>query len=141
MKEPWAILYDNIQRLAYEQGLTVSGLCSKAKIQKSVLFDLKVGRKNTLRPSTIKKLCDVLGCEMEDITEGATEDSVMPERPKRKKPDITYAALQDQILNRAEIRRLVRIASKATDKQVHATATLVESIVDGTLGEGGDDIG
>lgn len=134
MKEPWAILYENIQRLAYKQGLTVSALCALAGMQKSVLFDLKVGRKKTLRATTIKKLCDALGCDMEDITDGTTEGQPMPDRPKRKAPDITYAALQEQILERQEIRRLVRIASKATDRQVHATATLLESIVDGTLG-------
>lgn len=140
MKEPYAILYENIERLAYEQGLTVSGLCTKAGLQKSVLFDLKTGRKNTLRPATIKKLCDVLGCEMEEITNGTSEDKPMPERPRRKKPDITYVALTEQILERAEVRRLVRIASKATDKQVHATATLLESVIEGTLGDGGDAI-
>ena len=128
MKEPWLIMYDNVQRLAYEQGLTVSGLCTKT------------GRKNTLRPATIKKLCEVLGCEMEEITDGTSEDKPMPERPKRKKPDITYVALTEQILERAEVRRLVRIASKATDKQVHATATLLESVIEGTLGDGGDAI-
>lgn len=138
MKEAWQIQYDNIQRLAYERGMTVSGLAIKAGMQKSVLFDLKVGRKKLLRPTTIKKLCDVMGCEMEDITGEITEGQDMPERPKRKKPDIEYTALQDQIMTRAEVRRLVRIASKATDKQVHATATLLESVIEGTLGDGGD---
>ena len=138
MKESWAILYDNIQRLAYERGMTVSGLATKAGMQKSVLFDLKVGRKKTLRPASIKKLCDIMGCEMEDITGVAPDGQEMPERPKRKKPDIEYTALQDQIMTRAEVRRLVRIASKATDKQVHATATLLESVIEGTLGDGGD---
>ena len=138
MKEPWLIMYESVQRLAYEQGLTVSGLGAKAGMQKSVLSDLKSGRKKTLRPTSIKKLCDVLGCDMEDIADGTAEGKDMPERPKRKKPDITYAALQEQILERQEVRRLVRIASKATDKQVHATATLLESVVEGTLGNGGD---
>lgn len=138
MKEAWQIQYDNVQRLAYERGLTVSGLATKAGMQKSVLFDLKVGRKKTLRPASIKKLCDVMGCEMEDITGVAPDGQEMPERPKRKKPDIEYTALQDQIMTRAEVRRLVRIASKATDKQVHATATLLESVIEGTLGDGGD---
>ena len=141
MKEPYAILYENIERLAYERGLTVSGLCIKADIQKSVLFDLKMGRKKTLRPATIKKLCDAMGCDMADVTDSNTEGLKMPERPKRKKPDIVFTALQDQILERPEVRRLVRIASRATDRQVHATATLLESIVDRTLGQnGGDDI-
>ena len=107
-------------------------------MQKSVLFDLKVGRKKTLRPTSIKKLCDVMGCEMDEITDGTTEGLEMPDRPARKKPDIEYTALQDQIMTRAEVRRLVRIASKATDKQVHATATLLESVIEGTLGDGGD---
>ena len=141
MKEPYAILYENIERLAYEQGLTVSGLAVKAGMQKSVLSDLKSGRKKTLRPSSIKKLCDVMGCAMEDITEGPADGGVpMPDKPKRKKPDITYAALQEQILERQEVRRLVRIASKATDRQVHATATLLESVIEGTLGswDGGE---
>ena len=140
MKEPYTILYENIERLAYERGLTVSGLCIKAGIQKSVMFDLKVGRKKTLRPATLKKLCDAMGCDMDEITSSDTEGLEMPDRPKRKKPDITYAALQDQIMTRPEVRRLVRIASKATDRQVHATATLLESVVEGTLGNGGDDI-
>ena len=77
---------------------------------------------------------------MEEITNGTAEDKPMPERPKRKKPDITYVALTEQILERAEVRRLVRIASKATDKQVHATATLLESVIEGTLWDGGDAI-
>ena len=140
MKDSWVVIYENVQRLAYERGFTVSGVCAKAGMQKSVLSDLKSGRKKSLRPTSIKKLCDVMGCTMEEITDGTTEDKEMPDRPKRKKPDITYTALQEQILQRAEVRRLVRIASKATDRQVHATATLLESVVEGTLGNGGDDI-
>ena len=140
MKEPWIILYENIERLAYERGLTVSSLCAKAGIQRSVMFDLKMGRKRSLRSTTIKKLCDAMGCDMDEVTYNYTEGLEIPERPKRKKPDIVFTALQDQIMTRPEVRRLVRIASKATDRQVHATATLLESVVEGTLGNGGDDI-
>lgn len=134
MKESWEILYANIERLAYERGMTVSALATKAGMQKSVLFDLKVGRNKSLRMTSIQKLCDALDCTVGEITDGSSEGKDMPDRPKRKKPDITYVALQEQILERPEIRRLVRIASKATDRQVHATATLLESVIEGTLG-------
>ena len=137
MKEQHEILYENIQRLAYAQGMTVSGLAESAGIRKSVLSDLKAGRNKTLRPATIYKLCEILDCSFADITE-EHEDAPMPTKPQRRKTELNYIRIHKEIKERPEIRRLLRVAIKATDKQVRATAILLESIIEGTIGDGGD---
>ena len=139
MMERHTIMFNNIQRLAYEQGLTISGLCEKAKIRRSVLFDLKYGKKQSLTGTTMQKLCDVLLCNIEDITTESRKNDPIPDRPKRKPAEFTYEKIHQELSTRPDVRRLMRAAMDATDKQVRATAILLESIVDGTLGSGDDE--
>jgi len=128
-------LYENIKRLSYERGITLGNLCKRAGLYRSMISDLKSGRKKTLSDETISKLCSVLQCNTEDIrTENVTVTDL--ERPKQKRNEQFYERLAEELEERPAMRKLFHAAHKATDAQVNATAVLLESIIDGTLGSG-----
>ena len=128
-------LYENIKRLSYERDITLGNLCKRAGLYRSMITDLKSGRKRTLSNDTVEKLCDVLECNPEDILDQNASVTDL-ERPKQKRNEQFYERLADEMEERPAMRRLFRAAHRATDAQVNATAVLLESIIDGTLGSG-----
>lgn len=126
-------IYENIQRLAYANGMTIGELCRKASVSAGSIGDLKHGRRDNIGTTTIQKLCAVLKCSPSEITTMAENPNPMPEKPQ---PDILgnfYAEAVAQMEERKELRRLVRVAMRATPVQVNATAVLLEEIISGTL--------
>lgn len=132
-KELYTIQYENIERMAYQQGMTISMLSDETHMRRSVLSDLKNGRKNQLSPITVRKLCEVLGCTEDDINKEYSGKDPMPDKPQRRQGEPTYDRYHEALKTRPEIRQLVRTAIKATPRQVRATALLLESIIDGSI--------
>ena len=131
-------IYTNIKYLAYERGMTMGGLCEQAGLYRSMLTDLKYGRKKKLSDETLQRLCKVLDCNIEDILYSNAPNTNL-ERPKQRRNENFYARLSVELEERPVMRRLFKAAHRATDAQVKATAMLLESILNGTLGSEGDD--
>ena len=53
-------LYDRIKTACEAKGITVSALCLQLGMSKSVLSDLKSGRKKTLSAETLARIADCL---------------------------------------------------------------------------------
>ena len=53
-------LYDRIKTACEERGMTVSAMCVQLGMSKSVLSDLKSGRKKTLSAETLARIADCL---------------------------------------------------------------------------------
>ena len=129
-------IYNNIERLAYAQGMTVGELCKKVKVSRGMIGDLKTGRRDSIGQITCEKLARGLGCEPDEIIPKGSEPIEVGEKPAVNKTahfiEKATKALEDDV----ELRRLMRAAMKATRKQVRSTAALLETIVDMNMTDG-----
>lgn len=53
-------LYERIKQACQEKGLTVSAMCLNLGMSKSLMSDLRAGRKKTLSSDTLGKIADYL---------------------------------------------------------------------------------
>lgn len=65
-------LYDNIQSLCRQKGISISGLCIEIGTSKSVMSDLKSGKKKTLSAATLAKIADYFGVTVDHLLDNTT---------------------------------------------------------------------
>lgn len=123
-------IHDNIMRLAYAKGLSISDLSKRAKVSNGILSDLKHGRRDNIGRVTVSKLCAVLDCRPEDLLSMTEHKEPMPDRPCIDRFSPFMERVEVAMKETPELRRLIRAAMKATPLQVKSTAVLLESIVD-----------
>lgn len=125
-------VYENICRIAWGQHMTIHNLCIEAGLRPSVLSDLKFGRNQSISDVTAYKLAEVLDCDPSDFYRVYT-DPMPPKPTKASRLRVEYEAVADALKDRADLRKLMRVAIKATPKQVNSVANLLETIVNGKL--------
>lgn len=123
-------IFENIQRLAYANGMTVNELCKMAKVSRGMIGDLQHGRRNDIGRITLDKLTHVLECTDEDILSQTIRHDPIPDKPMDNRGEASIDRIVNEIKERPELRRLFRAAIKANKQQVRSTAVLLESIVD-----------
>ena len=82
-------LYENIDALCRDQHITPGGLCGELGFRRSVLSDLKSGRKKSLDTSTLVKIADYFGVSVDYLLGKEKTPTVDGER----KPDIEGAKI------------------------------------------------
>ena len=70
-------LYENIYALCREHNITPGGLCGKLGFRRSVLSDLKSGRKKSLDTTTLMKIADYFEVPVDYLLNG-TETEKAP---------------------------------------------------------------
>lgn len=70
-------LYERIELLAKEKGFSICGLCKKASVPHSTIYELKSGKKVDLNRKTTEKLATVLEISVDELY--GTEKSFIPE--------------------------------------------------------------
>ena len=60
-------LYDRIKNACTQKGLTVSAMCVRLGMSKSVMSDLRSGRKKTLSAETLRRIADHLGVSADSL--------------------------------------------------------------------------
>ena len=60
-------LYDRIKTACQQKGLSVSAMCLELGMSKSVLSDLKSGRKKTLSAQTLQRIAEHLGVTTDSL--------------------------------------------------------------------------
>lgn len=63
-------LYENIYALCKEQGITPGGLCGELGFRRSVLSDLKSGRKKSLDTTTLMKIAEYFKVSVDYLLTG-----------------------------------------------------------------------
>ena len=53
-------LYERIEQLAEQKGLTICGLCKEAKVAASSIYEIRSGRKSGISRNTAEKLATAL---------------------------------------------------------------------------------
>lgn len=86
-------LYENISALCKERGITPGGLCGELGFRRSVLSDLKNGRKKTLDTTTLVKIADYFSVSLDSLLNGSdTEKAPTPEGGRESRKEELMAA-------------------------------------------------
>lgn len=97
-------LYGRIQEACSRKGISVSAMCLQLGMSKSVLSDLKAGRKKTLSADTLGRIADFLEVSVDSLL-GKQEGDIL------ETVDIAFygefKALSDQ--QKAVVRDMVRL--------------------------------
>ena len=73
-----ADLYENIQTLCQSQGMRPGRLCDELNLSRSLMTDLKMGRKKTVNAETAQKIAGFFGVSVGYLL-GQTESDVLDE--------------------------------------------------------------
>lgn len=71
-------LYNNIRSLCESIGITDGKLCAEIGVRRSLLGDLKTGRKQSLSAETLSKIADYFGVSVDRVLNGE-EKNPLPE--------------------------------------------------------------
>jgi transcriptional regulator with XRE-family HTH domain len=76
-------LYERIEQLAEQKGLTICGLCKKAKVAASSIYEIRSGRKSGISRNTAEKLATALEITVDELY--GKEKTPDAEAPRDKK--------------------------------------------------------
>ena len=106
-----ANLYENIKLYCTENGTNPSRLCTELGLSKSMMSDLKAGRKKSLATETLRKIADRLGVTVSDLLGEET-----------KKEPVSMGDELIEILEackeRSDLRILFKLSKDATREDV-----------------------
>ena len=101
-------MYNRIQDLAREKGMSIRSLCLRSDVYPTRLTDLKNGRVKTLSDDTLRKLANTLGATPELLLYGENNARILHVDLDQKKPDFKLLCSS---LNTDELVDLIYIAS------------------------------
>ena len=89
-------LYENIYALCKERGITPGGLCGELGFRRSVLSDLKNGRKKSLDTTTLMKIAEYFNVSVDYLLTGEeTKKALTDGERKVSDDDIIFALWGD----------------------------------------------
>jgi transcriptional regulator with XRE-family HTH domain len=89
-------LYENIYALCKERGITPGGLCGELGFRRSVLSDLKNGRKKSLDTTTLMKIAEYFNVSVDYLLTGEeTKKALTDGERKVSDDDIMFALWGD----------------------------------------------
>lgn len=113
-----ASLYSRIAALCDKKNITGYKLCTDLGISRSVLSDLKSGRKKTLNANTASAIAEYFGVSVSYLL--GTSDA--PEN------DAELMEYLEELKNRQEMRMLFKLAKNASKEDVEAAVRIIEAL-------------
>ena len=101
-------LYERIEQLAEQKGLTICGLCKKAKVAASSIYEIRSGRKSGISRNTAEKLATALEITVDELY------------GKEKTPDTNVSEVDLRITN---------VIKVMTDEQKELFLNLAEQLI------------
>ena len=88
-----SILYKNLVKLCEQKGITPYRMCKDTKIQPSVMTDLKMGRRQTVKAETAARLASYFGVTVDYLLGNTEQKENTPaeEGERVKDDDIKFA--------------------------------------------------
>ena len=116
-----ANLYENIKLYCTENGTNPSRLCTELGLSKSMMSDLKAGRKKSLATETLRKIADHLGVTVSDLLGEET-----------KKEPVSMGDELIEILEackeRSDLRILFKLSKDATREDVLKAIAIIKAL-------------
>lgn len=82
-------LYNRINHLCKERGTNITALCRDAKVARSVMSELNMGRTKTITLETASKLADALKITVDELM-GTGQKQLTPTLTEKDERDITF---------------------------------------------------
>lgn len=118
-----ATLYERLDALCKEKGIKGGRMCNDLNISKSLMTDLKSGRKKGINAETAQKIASYF-----DVTVGY----LLGEEEQKEKPlvngDEELTEYLEILKTRPEMRMLFQISKDATKEDVEAAVRIIEAI-------------
>lgn len=83
-------LYENIRALCSEKNIKPGKMCVELGLSKSLMTDLKAGRKKTVRVDTARKIADYFGVTVDRVL-GAEKETAAPK-------DVGLSPMESQLM-------------------------------------------
>ena len=115
-------LYESILSLCTEAGIKGGKMCVDLGLSKSLMTDLKAGRKNGISASTAQKIADYFGVSVDRVL-----GMEKKEKPAAQKGDELDAYLE-RLRTRPECRMLFKLADNATKEDVEKAVAIIEAL-------------
>ncbi|MCU6702430.1 helix-turn-helix domain-containing protein [Muriventricola aceti] len=111
-------LYENIYALCKERGITPGGLCGELGFRRSVLSDLKNGRKKSLDTTTLMKIAEYFNVSVDYLLTGEETKKAPTQEDEREITfdDFTFAMQNEsKDLTEADKQILLSMAKQLND--------------------------
>lgn len=139
-------LYDRIESLCTENGIKGGKLCADLGLHRSILTDLKMGRKNTLSFDTASKIADYF-CVSVDYLMGKTnqkEKAIAVSEGRFNDEDLIRLDADEleflrEIRERPEMKVMFSVTKNVTKEDLIKTIKIIEALKS-SAEEGTDDL-
>lgn len=117
-----SILYERIAQLCRERGISGGRMCGDLGISRSMLTDLKMGRKKTVGTDTAAKIASYLGVSVDYLTGNSDEKKLLVNN------DEELTEYLEALKNRSEMRMLFNLAKNASKEDVERAVKIIEAL-------------
>lgn len=124
-----ATIYEIIDRLCAEKGISGSKMCDDLGMSRSTLTELRKGRAKTLKLEKASKIADYFGVSVDHLL-GNESKGKAPSKvgEGHRPPDEETLHLLEVLENRPDIRYLAAASERATPEHVKATAKMFDEL-------------
>ena len=120
-----SIFYERIAQLCRERGISGGRMCGDLGISRSMLTDLKMGRKKTVGADTAAKIASYLGVSVDYLTGNSDEKKLLVNN------DEELTEYLQELRERPDKRMLFSVTKNATKAQVEAIVRMIEEMQQG----------
>ena len=117
-----SIFYERIAQLCRERGISGGRMCGDLGISRSMLTDLKMGRKKTVGADTAAKIASYLGVSVDYLTGNSDEKKLLVNN------DEELTEYLEALKNRSEMRMLFNLAKNASTEDVERAVKIIEAL-------------
>ena len=123
-------LYESILSLCGERGIRGGKMCVDLGLSKSLMTDLKSGRKKGITAETAQKIAEYFGVSVDRVLSGPDTETAPSKNGegKRRAPSAETLKLLELLESRDDIRYLAAASEKATPEHVKATAEMFDKM-------------
>ena len=117
-----SIFYERIAQLCRDRGISGGRMCGDLGISRSMLTDLKMGRKKTVGADTAAKIASYLGVSVDYLTGNSDEKKLLVNN------DEELTEYLEALKNRSEMRMLFNLAKNASKEDVERAVKIIEAL-------------
>ena len=124
-----SILYETLTALCKERGITGYKMCKDIGMQPSVMTDLKMGRRSSVKIETAQKIADYFGVSTEYLLGKEDQKDKTPAKAEVcVNGDAELNEYLEELKNREECRMLFSLAKGATKEDVMRAVAIIEAL-------------
>lgn len=92
-------IYNSIQELCEQSGVKPGKMCNNIGISRSILTDLKTGRKKSINTDTAKKIADYFNVSVDRVLGAEQKENADPQKGTGTDTAATLTDMEKKVLN------------------------------------------